>query len=95
MDCPECGPFIDPSTPFRPVDPTPSAYDGMSDRELLIAVLVELKSVRVEHAETVAKVNGLLEGMAPHLEQVGPMIDALANNPMFRMLAGGGGKKKS
>lgn len=68
-------------------------YDGMTDRELLIAVLVELKSVRQEHAETVQRVGDVLDNLAPHLEAVGPMIEALAANPMFRMLAGG--KKKT
>lgn len=63
--------------------------DGLSDRELLERVLVELKEVRREHAETVAQVNSLLESLKPHIEQVGPMIDALASNPMFRMLTGG------
>lgn len=69
-------------------------YEGLSDRELLERVLVELKEVRREHNETVAKVNAFLEGLAPHLEQIAPMIDALAQNPMFRMLAGGGKKKE-
>lgn len=65
---------------------------GLTDRELLERVLIELKEVRAEHADTVAKVNGLLTALEPYIEQVGPMIDALASNPMFRMLAGG--KKK-
>jgi len=75
--------------PMDMIEDRDITYDGMTDRDLLIAVLVELKSVRREHNDTVTKVNDVLTNLAPHLEAVGPMIEALAKNPMFRMLAGG------
>jgi hypothetical protein len=68
--------------------------DDASDRELLLTILGEVAEIRKEHNETVARINGLLETLMPHVEQVGPMIEALANNPMFKMLAGGGKKEK-
>jgi hypothetical protein len=60
----------------------------------LLIIEEKLDNLIAGHSEVVTKVNDVLTNLAPHLEAVGPMIEALANNPMFKMLAGGGGKKK-
>jgi hypothetical protein len=39
--------------------------------------------------KTLENVNAVIAKIEPHLENLGPMIDSLANNPMFRMFTGG------
>jgi hypothetical protein len=49
----------------------------------------KLDTLAASHAETVGHVETLVQKVEPHLAELGPMIDAIASNPMFKMLTGG------
>ena len=69
--------------------------DSGGDINTIILRRIEAKidALTTAHAETVSHVETLVQKVEPHLAELGPMIDAIASNPMFKMLTGG--KKRS
>ncbi len=47
-----------------------------------------VKSMLEAHNDVVEKVNRLMTEVAPHLADIGPMLDALAESSIFRMVTG-------
>jgi hypothetical protein len=57
-------------------------------------VMVELAKFRAEHTAMVEQVQKLIASVEPYIKDIAPMIDAIANNPMFKMFTGTKGSKK-
>lgn len=60
---------------------------------VLVLIDAKIDALSAAHSETVGNVDALVKKVEPHLAELGPMIDAIANNPMFKMLAGGSKKR--
>jgi hypothetical protein len=80
---------VDPSTPFRPVDAPIDASSPLATQASVDEVNAKLDALMLAHNEMVEKVNGLITSVEPHLADLGPLIDAIASNPVFRMFTGG------
>jgi hypothetical protein len=73
----------------------------LGESEMLAEILTitranrdDLQTLMRAHNEMVAKVNGIIAELSPHLEQVGPMLDTIQNSSMMRMMFGTGKAKK-
>lgn len=64
-------------------------FEGVTDRELLESIVLDLRRLSAAHDDMVDKVNDIIDNVKPHLDDIAPMIDAIASNPMFRMFTGG------
>lgn len=53
----------------------------------------KIDNLTTAHNEMVEKVNATIGAIEPHLKEIAPLVDAIANNPMFKMFTGTKGKK--
>jgi hypothetical protein len=61
-------------------------------KTILLRIEEKIDNLTAAHSATVTQVDSLVKAVEPHIAEIAPMIDAIANNPMFRMMTGG--KKK-
>lgn len=67
------------------LDAVMSSLDALHDK---------VDNLATSHSGMVEKVTAIIDGMEPHLKEITPLIDAIANNPMFKMFTGTKGTKK-
>jgi hypothetical protein len=77
-----------PSLPIQP-DEDDFLQDEYITNEQIYALLTQLVA---SHNEIVDKVNNLITTVEPHIAEIAPTIDAIANHPMLKMFIGKKGK---
>jgi uncharacterized protein YoxC len=54
----------------------------------IVHLTSSLDSLHDKYDVMVARVQTITDNIEPHLKEVAPLIDAIANHPMFRMFTG-------